>query len=245
MSDRIFDIGGAGIDAADERVKSMMNNLVNAETPGFRKTDVVQKAFPLELEAAEKRLSTMKPMVEAAYYDHLHGALVRTGNPTDMAIGGDGFFVVAAPWGDGYTRDGRFIVNNNGELVSLSGNYQLMGQKGPIVVPPGSSITISNAGEVKVGDVVVDRIRVVQVPDTATLDSVSGAMFRATDSTVNIEEVSSPNMIQGYVESSNVSMMDEMMNMVTISHLYDVNVKLIQTRDASLASADTMGKPTQ
>ena len=103
MTDKIFEIGDSGIEAAEERAKSLMNNMVNAETPGYRKSDVTVKAFPLELEAAEARqkgkIGPMAPKVEGAYYSHAPGALVRTGNDTDLAIGGDGFFVIEGPFG--------------------------------------------------------------------------------------------------------------------------------------------------
>ena len=80
MSDRILDIGSSGIEAADERVKALMNNMVNAETPGFKASDVSVRAFPLELEAATQRLnqnSVMEPVVEGVFYNHAPGALMR------------------------------------------------------------------------------------------------------------------------------------------------------------------------
>lgn len=245
MTDRIFNIGEAGIEAADERVKSMMSNIVNAQTPGFKRTDVIQRGFPLELEAANRRLETMKPKVESPYYDFKGGALVRTGSPTDIAIGGDGFFVIMAPWGDGYTRDGRFMMDREGKIVSVSGGYPLVGERGPIVLPPGSNPEISNAGEIKVNDVVVDRIKVVNVPDAKAFESVSGSVFRISDPTIKIDDLPTPTLIQGYVESSNVSSVDEMMNMVIISRLYGINVKLVQARDGNLSRAVEMGRPTQ
>jgi flagellar basal body rod protein FlgG len=245
LTDRIFNIGESGIEAADERVKSLMNNMVNAETPGFKRTDVVQRAFPLELEAAEKKLSAMRPQVEGAYYDHAPGALIRTGSPTDIAIGGDGYFVIGAPWGEGYTRDGRFVLDKEGQLVTVSGNYPVLGERGPIVVPAGSRLEVSSSGDVKVDGAAVDKIRLVSIGDKNLLEPVSGSIFRVTSSEGKIEEVSSPSVIQGYMESSNVRMVDEMMNLVMVSRLYGINVKLVQTRDANLAKAVTMGSPTQ
>ena len=245
MADRIFEIGQAGIEAADERIKSMTNNIVNAETPGFKRTDVVQNSFPLELEAATKRLGAMKPKIESGYYDYSGGALIRTGNPTDLAIGEDGFFVIQASFGDAYTRDGRFILDKEGRLVTATGNLPVVGLKGPIVLPPGSRVDISNAGEIKVDGVVADKIRVVSIKDSGSLEPVSGSLFRLPDSNIEVENMDSPRIVQGYIESSNVKMVDEIMNMVMISHLYGIDVKLIQTRDAELSRALEMGKPLQ
>lgn len=244
MGDRILNIGEGGLDTADERVKSMMNNMANSETPGFRRSDVVQNSFPLTLAAAEKKAGTMVPKVESAYYNFAPGALVRTGNPTDIAIGGDGFFVVQAPFGEGYTRDGRFVLNKEGALVSAAGDFPLLGTHGPIVVPPGSRIEISNSGEVKVDNAVVDRIRVA-LPNKDSLEAVSGSLFRVANPEEEVSEEENPKIIQGYTESSNVSMIDEMMSLVMISHLYAVDAKIVQTRDTDLTKAMDLGKPTQ
>ena len=245
MTDRIFKIGESGIEAADERVKSLMNNMVNAETPGFKKSDVVQTSFPMELAAAENRISSMRPRVESAYFDHAPGALIRTANPTDVAIGGNGFFVLQTPWGESFTRDGRFALNRSGELVSATGGHLVMGTRGPIAVPPGAGVEISNSGDVKVDEVVVDRLRVVNVPDKNALESVSGSVFKLRNANAEVFEVDVPNVLQGYIESSNVSMVDEMMNLVMVSRLYTVNTKLIQTRDGNLGRAVEMGRPAQ
>ena len=187
----------------------------------------------------------MRPQVESGYYDHAPGALIRTGSPTDIAIGGDGFFVIGAPWGEGYTRDGRFTLDKEGQLVTVSGNYPVLGEQGPIVLPAGSRMDVSPAGEVKVDGAVVDKIRLVTVADKKMLEPVSGAIFRVVASEGQIEEVLSPKVIQGYIESSNVRMVDEMMNLVMVSRLYGINVKLVQTRDGNLARALEMGRPTQ
>ena len=245
MSDRIFSIGESGIEAADERVKSLMSNMVNAETPGFRKSDVVQTSFPLELAAAERRLASMRPEVESAYYDYAPGALIRTGNSTDLAIGGDGFFVISTPWGESFTRDGRFALNKDGQLVTVSGGHLVLGKRGPIIVPAGSEVEVTNLGEIKVDGATVDSIRIADVPDKGMLEAVSGSVMRSKAPGAIFYDKESPNVVQGYVESSNVSMVDEMMNLVMVSRLYGINVKVIQARDANLSRAVEMGRPLQ
>ena len=161
MTDPILKIGQSGLETTDERVKSLVNKMVNAETPGFKGSDVVIRSFPLELEAAQKKISAEQPQVEGTFYSQLKGSLVRTGGVTDFALGSDGFFVLSCPWGEGYTRDGRFTVDNEGKLVSTAGNFPLLGQNGPIIIPPGSAIELSQTGEIRVDGTVVDRIRVV------------------------------------------------------------------------------------
>ena len=114
MTDRILEIGEAGLETTDEKVKKLMDNMVGAQVPGYRKSDVVVRSFPLELQSAQQRLSSSasKPMVEGTFYNNIHGALIKTDNQLDLALGSDGFFVVSGSWGEGYTRDGRFHLDN-------------------------------------------------------------------------------------------------------------------------------------
>ena len=245
MNDKIFRIGGSGIEAADERVKALMNNLVNAETPGFKASDVTVRAFPVELEAAQTRLQGqlgMEPVTESVFYNYSPGALIRTGSPTDLAIGGDGFFVIQGSWGEGYTRDGRFTLDKEGRLISVTGSFPLLGQKGPITVDPGAKIEISGTGVVRVNDQVVDQVRIARIENPDCLESVNNSVFRAKGEVSNISDIGSPRVIQGYVESSNVSMIDEMTKLVMLSRLYQINTKIITSRDAMLTRAMEMGK---
>jgi len=245
LTDRIFEIGERGIDAADERVKSLMNNMVNAETPGYKKSDVAIKAFPMQLESATKRLEggadTMAPYIDGAYLSHAPGALIRTGNDTDLAIGGDGFFVIEGSFGEGYTRDGRFVVDNQGRLATAIGGHTVLSRGGPVYVPPGSKIQVTQTGEIKVNDQVMAELRIVKVPDPSKLDSMGGSIFR-NPGNVMVEDVDHPKVIQGYIESSNVSMVDAMMELVVLSRIYNINTKVISTRDQNLSRALDMAR---
>lgn len=246
MKDRIMTVGEAGIQAADEKMKVLVNNMVNSKTPGFRKSSVSVRSFPFELESAQNRLyghtaTSMLPKVEGTFYNHIQGSLMRTGGPMDLAIGGNGFFAVSASWGDGFTRDGRFYVDAEGRLATVSGNYQMQGRSGPIVVNPGSKVEFSPIGEVKVDDVVVDTIRVVEFDNPQALQSVNGSVFRDTNNTAGINEVESPRVIQGYIEASNVNVVDEMMELIYLSRIYAIDTKIVQTRDQNLSSALNLG----
>jgi flagellar basal body rod protein FlgG len=242
MTDPILRIGQSGLETTEEKVKSLTNKMVNAETPGFKGSEILVRSFPLELQAAEKRLQSEEPKVEGTFYNHLHGSLIRTANPTDLALGSDGFFTVLCPWGEGYTRDGRFTLDAEGRLVSTVGNYPLMGQNGPIIVTPGTEIEISQLGDVKAGKTLVDRIRVVDFPAKQNLESVNGTIFRDASGQLEVREVDSPRIVQGYVEASNVSVIDSMMEMIYLSRIYNLDAKIISTRDTSMSRAIEMGK---
>ncbi|MFA4967235.1 MAG: flagellar hook basal-body protein [Candidatus Margulisiibacteriota bacterium] len=242
MTDPILSIGQSGLETTDERVKSLVNKMVNAETPGFKQSDVIVRSFPLELSAAQKKLQAEKPMVEGTFYSHIKGSLVRTGGLTDFALGSDGFFIVSCPWGEGYTRDGRFTVNSQGQLVSTVGNFPLLGQSGPISVPPDAAIEVSQNGEITLNGTPVDRIRVVNFENLQNLEPVNGSIFKNPASDLNPIEVDSPRIVQGYVESSNANIVDQMMELIVVNRLYNMDAKIVSTRDQMMNKALDMGK---
>ena len=242
MSDSILRIGQSGLETTDEKVKSLMNKMVNAETPGFKSSDVTVRSFPLELEAAQKRIQAETPQVEGTFYNHMQGSLIRTGKNTDLALGSDGFFVILCPWGEGYTRDGRFTINSEGQIVTTVGNYPLLGQNGPLQITPGTEIEIGQDGEVRSGSTVVDRIRVTNFAEKQELESVNGIIFKNTDQQLAPVEIDSPRIISGYIEASNVNIVDQMMEMIYLSRIYSLDTKIVQARDAALTRALDMGK---
>jgi flagellar basal-body rod protein FlgF len=245
MTDRILDIGSAGLESSDQRVKKLMDNVVYSEVPGYRKSEAVVRAFPTELEAATQRISSMKPQVEGTFYSHIQGALVKTGGKLDLALGSDGYFVITGPWGEGYTRDGRFRLDKEGRMLSVAGNFPVMGSSGPIMVPPGANVEVTQSGMVKIDGEEVDQLRVVNPERREDLVSLNGSIFRLRDSSAVMQEIESPRVIQGYVEASNVNIVDQMMEMIYLERIYNINAKLIQSRDAELARAMELGRPVQ
>jgi flagellar basal-body rod protein FlgF len=244
VNDKILEVGGAGIEGADAQVKALMNNIVNSETPGFRKSDVVIKSFPSYLEAAQLRSSTQVPQVEGIHYDQTPGTLLRTGNKTDLAIGGDGFFVIDTPQGTGYTRDGRFTINQDGKLVTVAGNFPVDGLSGQIIVNPGDEIEFSGDGKVRVNGQEVNAIKVVKFADVSSLTPVNGSVFKASDQ-AEMEIDQNPRVVTGYVEASNVNIIEEMMNMIYLSRIYGIDSKIVSNRESMMSKAVGMGGPAQ
>ena len=250
MTDQILEIGKQGLETTDEKVKAMMNNMVNAQTPGFRRSELQINSFPSVLEKASNKAanqpSAMVPNVATVYQDNTHGALMHTGSPTDLAVTGDGYFVLDGPDGELFTRDGRFSLDENGVLMSVSGKHPVMGQGGTIAVIPGSSLEITQDGDVKSDGVVVDTIKVVKFDDQTKLESVNNVLFKIPqNATVAYSVDENPRVLQGYTESSNVNIMDETMQMIFLQRIYAMDAKVVSTRDASLTNALSMGRPAQ
>lgn len=218
-----------------QQQEAIANNIANAATAGFKKDDI----FVRELSKAERKTTKtaadwMQPMVTKAFTEHTHGSLDRTNNPLDLAIDGEGFFRLQSPDGVvALTRSGTFQVSSNGFLV-YPGGYQLMGESGPIQVGTnGGTATVTQSGEVEVEGTVVGRIVPYTVADLKKLEKVGETLFVAPEG-VELTAVPTPSVQQGYLESSNVDVITEMVDMIVSYRIYEANAKSLQTQDASL-----------
>lgn len=222
-----------------------MDNLVHAEVPGYQQSEAVISGFPLELDRANQKLSAVKPQAEGSFYSNIQGGLVKTGGKLDLALASDGYFVVAGPWGEGYTRDGRFRLDKDGRLLSVAGNYPVLGRSGPLVVTPGAEVEFGQSGEMKVDGVPVDTVRVVKPEQRAQLEPVTGSLFKKPGNLSVLQEVASPRVIQGYVETSNVNVIEQMMEMIALERIENLDTKLVQSRDGNLSKLLTISQPAQ
>ncbi len=250
MSDSILEIGKAALETNEMKVKMLMNNIANAQTPGYKKSDIITSSFPVMLENAKRTLEERSanldaPKVVGTFNNFQGGALYKTGSNTDLAIAGDGYFVLQSEEGQLYTRDGRFFVNEEGVLVSASGNFPVMGQSGPISIPSGSKLEISKNGNIIVDDVQMDTIKVVKIKNPSSLVSLNNSLFKAPPEGISYEEVLSPNILTGFLESSNVSIINEMTNLITTQRSYEIAAKIIKNREADMQKIIEIGRPPQ
>jgi flagellar basal body rod protein FlgG len=160
------------------------------------------------------------------------GEMQPTGRPLDLAIQGTGFFQVQMPDGTrAYTRNGTFSQRADGTLVNASNDPVLSEAGNPIVLnSSGGPVTVTQDGTVSQGDAQVARISVTSFSNTAGLVPISSSLLVASPS-AGAAAAEHPGVIQGYIESSNVSPLFEMVNLVQVSRVYEANQKVISNAD--------------
>jgi len=187
------------------------HNLANVNTPGFKKRLAVTQAFDQHLAEASGQLS--QQIAQDVVVDFRQGALTSTGKPLDLAIEGDGFFVIEGPNGPLYTRHGVFTVDAQRRIVDSVGR-PLLGDGGPLTVPPdGTEIGVGPDGTVSVDNNPIGRIRVVDVPPPRAMHPVGGSAFAVADG-VTPQQTEEATVRQGAIEQSNSNAIDEMVSMI-------------------------------
>jgi flagellar basal-body rod protein FlgF len=238
--DRLVFAAMTGARAALGQMAITANNLANASTPGFREQIAAFRAVPMGGDGANTRAFTLDTTPGSNFQA---GVFESTGNPFDVAIQGDGFFVVRRPDGsEAFTRAGNFRTNAGGTLVTANG-LAVLGDAGPITIPPNSSAPqIGDDGTVVVFDgsspqpQILGKIRLVK-PDPRTLTRTGDGLFESANGQ-NLTSDSSVAAKQGFVESSNVSVAAAMVALISQQRLFDLNVKMIQNADANARSAN-------
>jgi flagellar basal body rod protein FlgG len=226
---------GASLDALSRQFDMIAHNIANVSTAGFkRRCNVFTKA--LEAQSQMSAGSAGENAATEAVFDFSQGHLVQTDRTLDVAIQGPGFFVIETPDGPMYTRHGVFETNRNGQIVDSSGRT-VAGLAGPIVVPAErgiSSVYIADDGRVNAGDALIGEFRVVEFPGNQDALYAAGEnCFRAPDG-IEPADVERPVLKQGYQEASNVKLVDELVNMIVVSRMYESNMRFVSgKREAS------------
>ena len=209
------------------------NNLANASAPGFKRDQV----FTKELTQAQVRQNNTKsdwqtPMIDQVYTDYDQGQFNKTDNPLDLALEGYGFFVVEGDDGSQLlTRAGNFIVSPEGFLVNPEG-HRVMSEAGPITVE-GTTIDISESGQVSVDGIESGSIRVAQIDDPTILDKAGNNEYRIPEG-IELSAAVDFTIRQGYLESSNVDIIREMVDMIVSFRNYESDAQSLKSQDDSL-----------
>jgi flagellar basal-body rod protein FlgG len=253
------------------RMNILSNNLANVDVTGYKKDTPIHKAFPemmirrmnddgvytFPLGSADTapvvgKLGTGVEVNES-YTRFTQGPLKETGNPFDVAVDGDGFFVVQTPEGERYTRNGNFVLGKEGMLLTQDG-MPVMGENGPIQIKKNNFV-IDQEGKVYQNgrfsenpqrmvsleeneweDVeYVGKLRIVDFNRTRYLQKQGNSLWKRTVESgepVQIPESEPTKVKQGFLETSNVNPVNAMVEMIEVNRAYEANQKVIHSQDS-------------
>ncbi|HEY0274665.1 MAG TPA: flagellar hook-basal body complex protein [Paenirhodobacter sp.] len=221
-----------------KEMQTVANNMANISTTGFRREGVVFSEYVAALDDA--------PSLSMAYgngrsIDTRQGGLVSTGGNFDLAIEGDGYFMIGTPEGNQLTRAGSFIPSAEGQLLTPDG-YPLLDAGGtPIIIPPGTgNVSVASDGTVSAEGVPIAQIGLVVPPDNAVPDHVAGTRFRIEGDPVPVEQ---PVILQGKLEESNVDPVIEVTRMIEVQRAYELGQSFLEREDDRIRGViDTLSR---
>ncbi len=214
------------------------NNMANVNTTGYKQTS------PLFTQYLDESMSADRPPVDKISYvqdfgtirDFSPGALNATGNPLDLAIDGEGFFVIETPDGEQFTRNGHFKIDADGLLVNSDGFPLLSVNRTPFFFAPNEKeINITRDGMVTTENGIIGQIRVVGFSSLQKLRETYNGLYTTT--TDNQPFDMTPNIEQGMLEASNVQPVVEMTKMIQLQRAYEAAQRMIEREDARISSA--------
>ena len=265
--------GASGMVAQMHRLDVLTNNLANVDLNGYKKDVSVHKAFPellvrrmdddgviklgfasIDVAPVVGKLGTGVELNEA-YTIFTQGALKQTDNPFDLALENGGFLAIQVGDEENYTRNGAFLINNEGYLVTKDGHL-VLGEKGPIklkknnfvvdqdgVIYQNSSLAQDDNRLVSLEENEwenierVDRLKIVGFKRNRYLQKKGSSFWKDTEESGQaqvLEQAERPKLRQGFLEGSNVNAVSEMVEMIEVNRTYEANQKLIQEEDALL-----------
>jgi flagellar basal-body rod protein FlgF len=268
--------GAAGMAVQQHTMDTISNNLANVDTTGYKEDVSVHEAFPefllrrMQVELTPLPISTNAPILgsvdrapvvgklgtgvaqDEVYTVFSQGSFKETTNPFDMALEGEGFFVVQTPYGERLTRNGSFHIGPEGLLVTKEG-YPVLGENGTIDAKLNNFI-VDQEGRIfrndEFGDdprrlvsmtendwddtVLVDRLRIVNVDESRYLQKQGSSLWATTwesGEAFNAEGDGRALVRQGFLEASNVNAVKQMVRMIEVNRAYEANQKVIQSHD--------------
>jgi flagellar basal-body rod protein FlgF len=215
-----------------ERMRVLSHNLANAGTTAFkREISVLRPGFE-QLLGSEIGTNVGWP-APSSTLDMSPGPLKFAGNPLDLAVEGDGFFVLDSPSGPVYTRQGSFQIDTGGRLVGANG-LPVLGENGVLSLQTGRP-RIAQDGGVWDGDALIGRLQMVRFERPAELTPLGAGMF-ATDEQ-SARELDVPHLRQGYLEAANVVGMHEMVRLIETVRHFEASQRLARSYDGMLGIA--------
>ncbi|MCF6270928.1 MAG: flagellar hook-basal body complex protein [Melioribacteraceae bacterium] len=225
---------GQNLQVGEKQIGVIANNLANMGTSGYKKT------LPFYQILMEQGNMVTKQVTDFAAGEHLF-----TSNPLDLALKGDAYFTVETESGERLTRDGKFSISQEGFLTNRKGD-KVIGEGGLINLKDvmnneDNRITISADGVIKVGEKIVDKLMIMRGAEDTQLIKDYEVYFKSDEDFVQVND-GEFEVSQGFLESSNVSPIEEMESMISLSKNYESAKNILSYLDESLEKANQIGK---
>jgi len=217
-----------------QRMHAISHNLANASTVGFKQEVAIARPFidHLEIAGGSSMRGEVHPVM-TTLVDHSEGAFKYTANPLDLGVEGSGFFVVATPGGEAYTRQGNFNVDASGRLATGSG-YAVMGAAGEIRLTSPTP-RIDAQGNVWEDNTQVAQLKLVSVKNPSSLISTGAGTYLPSESTEIGDDA--VRVRQGFTEAANVVAMKEMIKLIETVRHFEASQRLLRGYDTMLDRA--------
>jgi flagellar basal-body rod protein FlgF len=216
---------------------SVANNIANMNTHAYKRESMMFEDHLMRSKGGDAIMGDKLMFVRdvAQYRDQAEGSLEETGNPLDIAIHGEGFFVVETPAGNRYTRNGHFQLNQEGVLVNTDGHPVLTADGDKIETQiTDTRIEISRTGQIETDQGNIGQLSIVKFDNPQNMDKVSNTLFKTTQQGEPVEQ---PHVIQGKLELSNVQPIIEMTRMIDIHRSYEKAKSLVGKEDERIKKA--------
>lgn len=240
----------SALSALERWQDSVSQNITSSQTTGYRKRTInfsAQTAGEIQTDpharvGRDAAMPMLFPKVNSGI-NFVTGETQPTRRELDVAIQGDGFFEIQMDDGTrGYTRSGEFRMRADRTLVTSSGNEVLSDGGSPItLLAANGAVTINRDGTIFQGETSLGKLSIQKFANPAALLPIAGGFFVATPG-AQPEPVEAPELLQGYLEGSNVTPLREMVDLVLISRAYEANQKIINTVDQQMQKTlDALG----
>ena len=209
------------------RLDIITENLANSQTHGYKATRFSGASF---VETLNNRV-----VASEMHTDFSSGSYINTGRPLDIAIHGEGFFVVRSDDGEFLTRNGSFVVNSAGDLVTSAG-FEVMGTNGPVRIPLNENslndLIVKDNGEMVIGGRSIATLRCVVPEQQTAIERAGTTLFRAAPGSrlADADAV----IQQRTLESSNISVFEEMAELMTLTKNVEASQRILRSEDSAV-----------